>query len=445
MLLPIVQPELVARFEAFAYSYYEANPQLYTSAAGVSSFGEGVYAVDPDSGLHFHDVDGSTVWDSPYTILTPVLQMEANRSMVSRHKKETILMRNMHADQYIGGHAIDAVLDCLMTNEKASKSVSSAVHLCSVASLAINNALYVDASDKGDQQGLFIHTPVVASYSDNAEETASIQLVGEDISENNVSVVGFIVSHVPFVSLLSNRMHEHTEEVLMVVTSKPFAYSYLIKQGALSYLGAGDYHGSKVSKDRVTFRVDKNMDPHVTTISEDFIVQFYPAHGTLESEYYDIRDEPWVYCISGVCIVLGVVIILVVFDYFVTLTQREHEALLEAKRVFVRYISHEVRSPLNAVAMANTMLTEEVRRSCVCVCLVCVVCVFVCVCLVCVVCVSCVCATVSNWYQLALLLYYFFVHVFLCRFKYFKERSRYCSMKASLKLSAWRQNHCCLT
>jgi signal transduction histidine kinase len=38
-------------------------------------------------------------------------------------------------------------------------------------------------------------------------------------------------------------------------------------------------------------------------------------------------------------------------------------ALIESKKVYVRYISHEMRTPLNAILLGLTLLTHDLQAS----------------------------------------------------------------------------------
>jgi signal transduction histidine kinase len=50
------------------------------------------------------------------------------------------------------------------------------------------------------------------------------------------------------------------------------------------------------------------------------------------------------------------------YDSFVRQDIQQKQALLKAKRQFVRFISHEVRTPLNAVSMGLQFLQDEIAR-----------------------------------------------------------------------------------
>mmetsp|Transcript_8117 Transcript_8117/g.17178 ORF Transcript_8117/g.17178 Transcript_8117/m.17178 type:complete len:96 (-) Transcript_8117:261-548(-) len=51
------------------------------------------------------------------------------------------------------------------------------------------------------------------------------------------------------------------------------------------------------------------------------------------------------------------------FDMFVRKEFNNKTDLLEAKRKFVAFVSHEVRTPLNSVCMGPTLMKEEIEAA----------------------------------------------------------------------------------
>lgn len=75
--MPLVYPHQVGQFESFAYGYVK------NESIGVSSFGRGVYAIDPSSSSldkRYHDTTGATSWgddeDDDDRYLTPIFQFK---------------------------------------------------------------------------------------------------------------------------------------------------------------------------------------------------------------------------------------------------------------------------------------------------------------------------------------------------------------------------------
>jgi hypothetical protein len=89
---PFVTPEQLPMFEEFAYEYYEEQSPL---GAAASSFGKGVFGVNPALNTkynRYHEMDGSTYYDSPNKIFAPNLQHNAGAHpalLLNLHFQET--------------------------------------------------------------------------------------------------------------------------------------------------------------------------------------------------------------------------------------------------------------------------------------------------------------------------------------------------------------------
>jgi signal transduction histidine kinase len=67
--------------------------------------------------------------------------------------------------------------------------------------------------------------------------------------------------------------------------------------------------------------------------------------------------------VGAVLIVFVTSLIFFVYDFVVRREFSANQELLEAKRKFMRFVSHEVRTPLNAVCMGLTLLQEDVGQT----------------------------------------------------------------------------------
>mmetsp|Transcript_7504 Transcript_7504/g.21866 ORF Transcript_7504/g.21866 Transcript_7504/m.21866 type:complete len:1077 (-) Transcript_7504:296-3526(-) len=68
-------------------------------------------------------------------------------------------------------------------------------------------------------------------------------------------------------------------------------------------------------------------------------------------------------CLVSVAIMIFTSLLFVSYDYCVRKEFDSKEKLLEAKRRFVRFVSHEVRTPLNTVCMGLTLLQNDMAMS----------------------------------------------------------------------------------
>jgi len=65
--------------------------------------------------------------------------------------------------------------------------------------------------------------------------------------------------------------------------------------------------------------------------------------------------------IGAICIMVFTVLMFLVYDLLVRREFSAKKELLKAKRHFMRYVSHEVRTPLNSVCMGLNLMQEEIQ------------------------------------------------------------------------------------
>jgi hypothetical protein len=103
-LCPLVTPDQLSKFEDFAYD--EVIEPKFPNGTAVSSFGKGVYAIDPSLNTidnRYHESDGTTLYyDSPNKIFAPFLFHSYGGA---------ILMANVHSWP-VFGQAIDEMIAC---------------------------------------------------------------------------------------------------------------------------------------------------------------------------------------------------------------------------------------------------------------------------------------------------------------------------------------------
>jgi hypothetical protein len=105
---PLVQPDYLEAFEEHAYKYYETSrtPRPFPNDTAVSSFGKGVWGIDPSLDTpdnRYHESDGSTGWGSPNTIMAPILHHSSGASGK--------LLMNLHSSGMMGS-MIDNMILC---------------------------------------------------------------------------------------------------------------------------------------------------------------------------------------------------------------------------------------------------------------------------------------------------------------------------------------------
>lgn len=80
--------------------------------------------------------------------------------------------------------------------------------------------------------------------------------------------------------------------------------------------------------------------------------------------YEDYSTEnPLIATIIAVFAIVFTSVMFFLYDFFVRKDISQKAYLLDAKRQFVRFVSHEVRTPLNSVCMGLALLQEEIATS----------------------------------------------------------------------------------
>lgn len=119
------------------------------------------------------------------------------------------------------------------------------------------------------------------------------------------------------------------------------------------FRGTGDLHDSNFDSYAVSSALGEDT---TAAMSTEFTITIYPTEEYFES--YTTRN-PIVASIGAVCVMLLTSVLFFGYDYFVQKEFQAREIVLQAKRKFMRFISHEVRTPLNAVCIGLGLLADE--------------------------------------------------------------------------------------
>ncbi len=135
-------------------------------------------------------------------------------------------------------------------------------------------------------------------------------------------------------------------------------YTYDIENGSGVYIGEGDLHDPKYDE----FKTEAILlDPDTMAAgSAKYTTTCYPTDVFVDS-YKTMK--PLAISLSAVAIIFFVSALFFIYDSCVRHEFDEKKELLEAKRQFVRFVSHEVRTPLNSVSMGLTLMKEEMAQA----------------------------------------------------------------------------------
>ena len=121
------------------------------------------------------------------------------------------------------------------------------------------------------------------------------------------------------------------------------------------YSAKGDLHDPKY--DDLGKSVNLTMhDLHANGVCPMYRLSLYPTDDFIRLKS---TTNPRNATIVAVSVVVFVSLLFLLYDYMVRQEFLERKNLLDAKRKFIRYVSHEVRTPLNAVVMGLSVLRAE--------------------------------------------------------------------------------------
>jgi signal transduction histidine kinase/CheY-like chemotaxis protein len=166
------------------------------------------------------------------------------------------------------------------------------------------------------------------------------------------------VSAVVWGEIMISTYAEGVSGVNIVLQTGNLAYTYTVFQGEAMLKGEGDLHDTNFDSFAVQLEVtDQNL---FGPTSASYVITLYPTQ-----ELYDVYStrNPMLATVGAVCLIAFTSFLFLLYDLFVRREFNAKKELLEAKRKFVRFVSHEVRTPLNSVCMGLTLMKEEIAAN----------------------------------------------------------------------------------
>ena len=176
-------------------------------------------------------------------------------------------------------------------------------------------------------------------------------------TDARTQVVGFVVSSIVWREALENVFAEDVSGVDCVLkTDGGRVFTFGVEDGIPVVRGEGDLHDPTYDEYKAMIDVVQRGDFSNDTVT--YTLEVYPTQEFFES---DSTDNP----IIGMAGALGIILLIsglfYIFDSYVRKEFDANNELLESKRRFVRFVSHEVRTPLNTVCMGLTLLQEDLQ------------------------------------------------------------------------------------
>jgi hypothetical protein len=121
--------------------------------------------------------------------------------------------------------------------------------------------------------------------------------------------------------------------------------------------GEGDKHDPEFSGYGQT--IELNSPGLFGDDSACYSLTLYPSEELFQ--VYSTKN-PVVATVGSVCIIVFTSLLFFIYDFFVRQEFHNKKTALKAKRHFVRFVSHEVRTPLHAVSMGLQLLQNEMVK-----------------------------------------------------------------------------------
>ncbi|KAJ1391382.1 hypothetical protein B484DRAFT_473410, partial [Ochromonadaceae sp. CCMP2298] len=285
---PIIVPAQVAQFEAYAYDFLESNgyPDLgYTGGV------KGISAVGPNG--RYHDTEGYQ--EGRHKVLTPILQignLEVNKPAV---------MFNLYSEP-VRVSAIDYMIDCFYGGGKECTSITDIIHL---------------VQDPVFRPAVLIYHPVTP-FQDKGTLTGLVSIVQN------------------WDTMFEGALPDIVKGINIELGGGAEVFTFELIGGKAIYQGTGISHEQHSSNKR-SFILRDFAGPVV------YYINIYPTKAF--SDQFHTNFPYYVMCIA-VFVVLFTSSIFLLYDFMMTRSATERELVMEieTKRLFVRYISHEIRT-----------------------------------------------------------------------------------------------------
>ena len=247
-------------------------------------------------------------------------------------------MLNSHSGAELSGPAHDAGLDC--AHQQQLLLHSGAVTRYNISSCAVLAGMNLPLENTTPRARAILSHPIYPAG-------------------NTSQVVGFVTAVILYDVILMGHLPTDVSSIRYVVRSDDVILTYDILNGVPVFLDVGDLHDSEFDSYAQQIDIITVIGSGAISMPKIYTLTFYPTDQYRDS-FFD-SNQRWVFCFGSVAIVMGISILFGVYDYFIERASSEQQAVLETKRQFVRFISHEVRTPLNAVAMGGNLMQEQVR------------------------------------------------------------------------------------
>lgn len=330
---PIVQAgEEQSNWEDFAYDYFDTriSNHGWPNTTGMNKFGKGIWRMKKTENgtVRVPDNDKVTLERG---ILTPIIQCCVD------NPGDPILLFNLYSER-VRRETMNGIIECSKTMRQSIGQAQENLH-----------------------ESCWAMTEFVRIIRFNqVQASSSIMFAPIYPADAPWEVSGFILSPLVWYEIFENVFSEVIQGVHCVLTHHQYLegpnheeFTFTIRNGRVESIMKGDLHDSKYD----SLQASGNLTPHQHQApSGGYSLTIYPT-----DEFIDAyaTNNPRNATIAALSVILLITILFFFYDFFVRREFHERTQVLEAKRTFIRYVSHEVRTPLNAVLMGLNIIQNE--------------------------------------------------------------------------------------
>ncbi|KAL3908729.1 MAG: hypothetical protein SGILL_008373, partial [Bacillariaceae sp.] len=329
-LCPLVHQDQLAAFESFAYDYYyeKRQPPFDNETAAVKPFGRGVWGKDAEGSI-YHVTNGTTFYPSPHQdLIAPILHHNAG--------PHPALMLNLRFEQ-ARGQAIDDVIACSTDRRMQLLENPLSDNDDDIECGTISDMLILTSQEVEPGPGALIFSPIYPDQDPN-------------------ELVGVLASSIVWDEVLQNLFTDAVSGIDCVLSTDTQIYTYHIEEGIASLAQEGDLHLEEYDEYTSCILLSHASGLYNLENSANYTLTLTPTDAFFETYQTQI---PLIAAIAAAVCILITSICFICYDAFVRRDMNIKTELLEAKRKFVRFVSHEVRTPLNSVCMGLSLIQEE--------------------------------------------------------------------------------------
>jgi len=316
-LMVFVDPSRAAEFEEHTKTVY--REQQRPEGAGASEFGFGIWKSDTESPYEdgrSRDISGTNSWGGKKQILVPL--------MMHNQPNASSLLYNVYSEADRGIH-IDSMFDCVADGAAANSTVSPT---CAVVTDMLTLKI------KPGPAGLLFQ-PVYPAH-------------------DPTNLVGFATTSIHWQEVLNNVVPDYVSGLTCVVSTDTASYTYEIRNGVPELVGDGDLHEDEYSQYARSVILNDIGTNNVS--SAKYTLTVYPTYQMFSAF---TTNTPVAVALGFFGVIAAVALIFLAYDYLMRSEAQQRKGILEMKRRFVRFISHECRTPLNTVCMGLELLESE--------------------------------------------------------------------------------------